>query len=109
MQPRSVDLLVSELIRAANEVERLTKFERTRLLRRAASTIKAHRDEIDYSETPANDMGPGDIVFDLESMASIVEIFPSTKVSAAMLEAVECIKAARILLQAKHDISAARF
>jgi hypothetical protein len=82
------------LLRAANEVDRLTKTERARLLRRAAATIKAYRDEIDYSETPANDTGPGDIVFDLNSMASIVEIFPSAKVSAATLRAIEVVKAA---------------
>jgi hypothetical protein len=39
-------------------------------------------------------------------MASVVEIFPSAKVSVAMLEAVEVIKAARVLLEAKREIEA---
>jgi hypothetical protein len=45
-------------------------------------------------------------VFDLNSMASIVENFPSAKVSAAMWEAVDVIKAARVLLEAKREIEA---
>ncbi|MER8974094.1 MULTISPECIES: hypothetical protein [unclassified Mesorhizobium] len=63
------------------------------MLRRAAATIKAYRDDIGYSGTRANDTGSDDVVFDLESIGSIVEIFPAARVSAAMLEAVECIKA----------------
>lgn len=79
----------------------MTTLERARLLRRAASMIKAYRDEIDHPETPADDTGPGDIVFDLESIAGIVEIIPAAKVSAAMLEAIECIKAGGALIEVR--------
>lgn len=106
MEFRPVDHFISELLRAANEVDRLTVLERARLLRLAASTIKAYRDQIDHSGTPANDTGPGDVVFDLESVAGIVEIFPADKISAAILEAVECIKAGRALLEAKREVQA---
>jgi hypothetical protein len=76
MEFRTVDQFISEMLRAADEVDRLTKPECARLLRRAAATIKAHRDEIDYYETPANDAGPGDVVFDLNSMTKQCGEFP---------------------------------
>ena len=38
--PELVAAFISELIRAANEVERLSKPERVRLLERAAATIR---------------------------------------------------------------------
>ncbi|MER8886005.1 hypothetical protein [Mesorhizobium sp. M0816] len=62
-----------------NEVDRLTMPERAGLLRRAAATIKSYCDDIGYSGTPANDTGSDDVVFDLESIGSIVEIFPALK------------------------------
>jgi hypothetical protein len=46
-------LFISELIRAANETDRLTKPERARLLQRAAATLREYRYQINYSETPA--------------------------------------------------------
>ncbi|MER9567181.1 hypothetical protein, partial [Mesorhizobium sp. M0571] len=75
-----------------------------RLAPSRSSDDQSYRDDIGYSGTPANDTGSEDVVFDLESMGSIVEIFPAARVSAAMLEAVECIKAGRALLEAKHGI-----
>lgn len=92
---------ISELIRAANETDRLTEQEQARLLQRAASTIRDYRDLIAYSETPANDAGQGDIVFELNSMASAIDLFPAEKVQAMLLEAVEVIKVCRMLLEEK--------
>ncbi len=92
---RSADHLISELIRASSEIDGLTKFERGRLLRRAASAIKARRDEFGHSAASIDSDAPVDIVFDLESMASLVDIFPAAKVSSLMLEAVDCIRPAR--------------
>lgn len=95
---------ISDLIQAANNIDQLRGFERARLLRRAALTIVDYRDQIDFSETPANDTGPGDIVFDLNSMASLIEAFPAKEIAAMMLKAVEVIKAARVLLDEKRKI-----
>jgi hypothetical protein len=95
---------ISELIRAANETDRLTEQEKARLLQRAASTIRHYRELIDYSETPANDAGQGDIVFELNSMASAIDLFPADRVSAMLLEAVEVIKACKVLIEERRKI-----
>lgn len=39
----STQLFISELIRAANEVDKLTKLEQANLLRRAAATVREYR------------------------------------------------------------------
>ena len=102
----STAAFISELIRAANDVEKLTKLERARLLQRAAATIRVYRDEINYSETPANDGGPDDIVYCLNEMAKLIDQFSAGEVGEALMEAVETIKDARILLDAKREIEA---
>jgi hypothetical protein len=103
----TVPAFVSELIRAANEIERLTPFESARLLHRAASTIRDYRDEINYSDTPANDRGtPDDIVYCVNEMAARIETFAAHEVAETMLEAAETIKAGRILLEAKQEYEA---
>ena len=106
MRLRPVEQFIGELIRAVTEVDWLTNQERAALLRRAAATIKAYRDDIDYSETPANDTGPGDVVFELNEKARLIETLSYVEVTAAMLEAIETIKAGRLLLEAKYGISA---
>ena len=99
---------ISELIRAANEVGRLTKPERAGLLQRAAATIRDYRDQINYSDTPANDRGgPDDIVYCLNEMARLIESFSTQEVAETLMEAVEVIKAAKaakLLLDAKRAI-----
>ena len=96
MMSDSVSFLISELIRAANETSKLTPTGTTRLLLRAAATIRDYREQIAYSESPANVPGQGDIVFDLTTMASAVELFPAATVSAMLLEAAEVIKACKV-------------
>ena len=97
---------ISELIRAANEIDGLTQAERARLLQRAAATIRNYRDRIDYSETPANDSGSREIVYELNEMARLISLFSSVDVSAAMRDAAETIRAGRILLDARREIQA---
>ena len=70
---------VSELIRAANETERLTKAERARLLERAAATLREYRRAINYSETPANDGGPGDAASEWTEMARLIPMFSAAE------------------------------
>ena len=43
-------------------------------------------------------------MFELNSMASAVDLFPSERISAMLIEAVEVIKACRILLEEKRRI-----
>lgn len=97
-------LFVSELIRAANETDRLTKSERAGLLQRAAATLRDYRYQINYSETPANDGGPNDAAHEWSEMARLIDLFSAEEVSAMLLDAVGTIKAARALLEEKQAI-----
>ncbi len=102
--PDPVAPFISELIRAANETDRLTKAESARLLQRCAATLRDYRHQIDYSETPANDGGPNDVAHELSEMARLIDLFSAEEVSKTLLEAVATIKAARTLLEIKHEI-----
>lgn len=96
---------ISELVRAANETERLTGPERAAILLRAANTIRDYRDEIDFSDTPANDRGgPDDIVFCLHEMARLIDLFSAKEVEETLIEAAGVIRTAKILLDAKREI-----
>jgi hypothetical protein len=90
--PRMSELVaafIAELIRAANEVERLSNYERSRLLRRAARTIREYREQT--GAEPSSDA----IVDDLNSMADAIDLHGPKEVAAAMLDAVAAIKAGR--------------
>lgn len=94
---------ISELIRAANEVDKLTKIERARLLRRASYTIRDQREQIGLSRSAANERGPEDVASDLMEVARLIEIFSAAEIANFMLEAVEVIKGGRLMVDAKHD------
>ena len=94
---------VFELIRAANETDRLTKPERARLLERAANTIRDYRDEIAISGAPANSQ-PGDIEHELREVARLIDMFTAEEVSAQILEAARVIKDLRVILDCKHEV-----
>lgn len=100
----STAAFISELVRAVNQVETLTGPKRARLLKLAASAIRDYRDQIDYSEASANDTGPGDIVYDLTEVALNIKRIPPAEVADLMIDAVETIKAAQILLKEKRKI-----
>lgn len=102
--PDPVAPFISELIRAANETDRLTKPERARLLQRCAGTLRDYRHQINYSETPANDGGPNDVAHEWSEMARLIDLFSAEEVSKTLLDAVATIKAARTLLEIKHEI-----
>lgn len=100
----STSAFISELIRAANEVPRLSMMERGRLLSRAAATIRDYREQIAFSETPANDSGPGEVAFDLAAMGRTPDVFTAKEVSAAMLHGADTIRTLRILLGIRQEI-----
>ena len=94
----SVAGFVSELIRAANEIDRVALFERAGLLRRAAAKIGDFHGSAkpDYRGSP-------DLVENLSEMADTIGLHPSTDVSATLLDPVAAIKAARVRLQQEQD------
>lgn len=59
--------ILSDLIRAANKPNHLCNFEREKLLERAAENISDYREAL--NAVPGNNLGSGDIVVDLYSMA----------------------------------------
>lgn len=95
----STQRFISELIRAANETEKLTNLERATLLRRAAGTVRDYRDLITFAGITANDDGQSDVVHDWNEMARLISIFSAQEVSAALLDAAGVIKACRLLLE----------
>lgn len=84
-----VAAFVSELIRSANETERLSNYERSRLLRRAARTIN------EYREMAGGKRSEGGIAYDLNAMADAINLHSPKEVAAAMLNAVAAINAGR--------------
>ena len=88
--PELVAAFISELIRAANEVDRLSKPERAGLLKRAAATIRDYREQVG-----GEPQAEGDIVEDLRSMAETIDLHGPKEVAAVMLDAVAAIKAGR--------------
>ncbi|WP_181257368.1 hypothetical protein [Pseudaminobacter soli (ex Li et al. 2025)] len=67
---------ILELMRAANELPKLTMAARAHLLQRAAATIRDYRDEINPSETPANGTSnQEDVVYFLNEAAGFVDDF----------------------------------
>lgn len=88
--------IVPDLIRAANSLDGLTRFERHELLARAAETISNYREALNF--TPTNNLGSGDIVFDLYAMAYSIELIGPQAASEAMLKAVAVIRTLRIQL-----------
>ncbi|MBE1205967.1 hypothetical protein [Aminobacter carboxidus] len=82
---------VSELIRAANEISKLSPSETDRLFQRAAATIGDYREQIAYSERNINDLSQGDIVFELTIMAAY-RFVPTREDVAMILEVVKVME-----------------
>jgi hypothetical protein len=84
-----VAAFVSELIRSANETERLSNYERSRLLRRAARTIN------EYRQLAGGKRSEGGIADNLNAMADAINLHSPKEVAAAMLNAVAAMNAGR--------------
>jgi len=76
----SVRRFVSVLIRAANEVDRLTLLDRTRLFQRAATLVR-DRD------------GPPAVAYRLSEFGRLSDNLTNEEISVYLLEAAEAIKA----------------
>lgn len=100
----STAAFISELIRAANEIDRLEKHERVGLLKRASAQIRDMRDQIGMSGAPANDNDPEDIASELNGMAEVPEVFIPREIAAKLLEGAEAIRTLAILLGIKDEV-----
>lgn len=88
---------VAELVRAANHVERLTDFEKRRLLERAVVTIRDMREQVGIPESKT----AADAVIDLQTVAGGIERRSADEVKAAILDAAEMIRVLKIILDGK--------
>lgn len=85
---------ISELIRAANEVERLTPFEVSRLLDRSVDTI---RDMRERAGLVANERA-NDVVIDLGIASARVRDLSIEEIRDTLIDAADVIRALRIIL-----------
>lgn len=93
---------ISELIRAARDVDQLTAYQRAQLLSRAAEAIWDNRELLDFSAAPSD--RPGNVVYDLERIAERIHQYHRDQVQAALLDATEALKATLTLLQERRKI-----
>ncbi|MBY5765356.1 hypothetical protein V7798_29235 [Rhizobium laguerreae] len=90
---------VTELYRAANEVGKLTAFEKRRLIERAVTTVKPMRVQIAFSSPPRRD--GQDILVDIATVGGEIVSAPNQIVSHALLEAADLIRTLKIVLDGK--------
>jgi len=76
-----------------------------RLLERAAATLRDCRHQINYSDTLANSGGPNDAPHRWSEMATLIDLFTAGEVAEELLDAVDLIKTARMLMDLKLERS----
>lgn len=95
-------LLIGELVRAANNLEKIDLVVRVRLLRRASAVIRELRRQIGLAPRPADYM-PGAIAAQKAGSARMPMIRSDQKVATLLLEAARSIREAENLLQLKRE------
>lgn len=97
----SITDFVVELVRAANEIDRLGDFERRRLLDRAYRTIQDARNEVGMEQ----DGTDYDAAIDFLTMSRAPEKFSIEEFKEAFLEAADMIRTLKIILDAKDEVT----
>ncbi|BCH23347.1 hypothetical protein MesoLjLb_31320 [Mesorhizobium sp. L-8-3] len=92
-------MVVSDLLGAANELGRLTDFQRAKLLQRAAACIDDCRKQFSSPDVRTIDLDGCDIAFDLAAMASAIDLFDAKEISKRMRQAAATIG----MLQERRD------
>ncbi|WP_246705288.1 hypothetical protein [Rhizobium sp. RM] len=90
----SMSQFIKELVRDANEMDRLGLFEKRRMLERAINIIRDFREQIGASQSTFK----RDVVKDLQTIAASIEDQSDRDVSRAFLEAAGAIRALKILM-----------
>ncbi len=91
---------IAELVRAANSLERISFFERRRLLERAISSIRDMRDVVGIpsSKTAADEL------IDLATIAASIDRRNDSQVRAALLSSAAMLRDLRIVIDAKVEV-----
>jgi hypothetical protein len=92
---------IAELVRAANEVDKLEHPEARGLLQRAVVTIRDMREHIGIPSSQA----AHDAVFDLQTIAASIERRDAREISKALLDAADMIRTLHIVLDMVTHIS----
>lgn len=95
-----ITAFVMELVRAANEFERLGDFEKRRLLDRAYRIIEEGRSQIGM----ARDRTDSDAAIDLLTMSRAPDSFTQDEIKEALLDAADMLRTIKIVLDAKEDV-----
>ncbi|MQW45567.1 hypothetical protein GHK68_25725 [Sinorhizobium meliloti] len=90
---------IAELIRAANEADRLTPFEIKRLLNRSVATIREMREQ---TGIPGSSRAR-DVVIDLQVAAAKADTLPEDEIRDNLLDAADIIRTLKIILDGKPD------
>ncbi|KQU72390.1 hypothetical protein ASC75_23670 [Aminobacter sp. DSM 101952] len=91
MGAESPVLVISDLRRAAEELRKLSDFERAKLLQRAAACIDECHNRLDWPNSQAIDPDGCDIAFDLAAMASAIDLFDAAEIATVIRRAVAII------------------
>lgn len=91
---------IAELIRAANEVSKLSALEKGRLLQRSIVIIRDGRDQVGIP--PSNTAA--DAVIDLQTTAASIDRQSDDEVKAALLYAADMIRTLKIVLDSKDEV-----
>lgn len=91
----SIHAFICELIRAANEVEKLTPREMSRLLDRSVDTIRDLRGQTEI----AGSRRARDVLIDLQIASSRARDLSPEAARDTLLDAAEIIRALRIMLE----------
>jgi hypothetical protein len=86
---------ISELIRAANESDRLTHYEMSRLFDRAIDTIRDMREQTSAKETHR----ARDVLINLRISSARARDLSAEEVRDALVDAADVIRALKILLE----------
>lgn len=100
----TIQPFISELIKATNQINRLTEMEKSRLLDRAGRTIQDMREETGVRYRPEDD--EVDAAWDLRRISRNTADFTQDEIQSATLDAVEMLKTLQGMLAAKHQSKA---
>ena len=95
----NISAFISELIRDANQIDRLGDFEERRMLERAVTTILQIREIIGIPSDP----DVRDVVVDMQITAAMIESgrADDERVKAALLKAATVLRTLKIILDAR--------
>jgi len=99
----SVPSFIAELIKDANQIDKLGDFEKRRMLERTVTTIRDMREQIGV--VPSKTVR--DALIDIQTTAALIERgrVSNEHVKKTMLEAAEMLRTLKIVLEAKDEVT----